>query len=342
MRKANFINVTYTHTEGMETCIIPHLSYPRDSSIFEKRQMIESGELAIVKTSLLNEPRGHVAMYGGFLTPPSSDEFDAGIIWSDGIMCNDMCGHGTIALGMAMVAQGWVPESNDGHTFIRLETTAGLVTAEVKSNDESVEWTRFENVPAFLAAADIPITLPHIGDVKVDVAWGGNYFAIVKWDHPDLKVDPVNGIHFRELGAQVRQQIADKITLHHPTQSHIYYPGGITDLLVTFYHEGTRPDAYYRNVHVLSAGLLDRSPGGTGTSAMVAMFEAKGQLQLGQTIQSEGLLGSGTFEGCAVRETTIGNQRAIVPTVKGTANIIGYGKWLLDPADTVSHGFIVT
>ena len=304
--------------------------------------MIESGQFSHINTSLLNEPRGHVAMYGGYLTPPSSDEYDAGIIWSDGVMCNDMCGHGTIALGMAMVSQGLVPEGDDGHTFIRLETTAGLVVAEVKSNEHSVEWTRFENVPAYVAAQDVPITLPHVGEVKADIAFGGNYFAIIKWEDPDLRVDPANGKHFRELGALVREQVAEKVKLQHPTQPHIAYPSGTTDLLVTFWHDPIREQAFYRNVHVLGAGLLDRSPGGTGTSAMLAMFEARGDIQIGQTIQSEGLLGSGTFEGCAIRETTLGNQRAIIPTVKGTANIVGFGKWLLDPNDTVGKGFIVT
>lgn len=344
MLKAHFIDVTYTHTEGMETCIIPSgIPYPPNSTLLEKRRALETGgELAHLKTALLNEPRGHVAMYGGFLIPPSSDDYDAGIIWSDGVLCNDMCGHGTIALGMAMVSSGLVPESHDGHTFIRFETTAGLVTAEVCSNEHAVEWTRFENVPAYVAAQDVTIELPGYGELKTDVAFGGNYFATVKWEDPDLKVGPENGKQFRELGAIVRQQLAEKLALKHPTQAHITYPSPTTDMLVTFWHESTRPEAYYRNVHVLTNGLLDRSPGGTGTSAMMAMLEARGLIKMGQTIQSEGLVGSGTFEGCLIRETTLGNQRAVVPTVKGTANIIGYAKWLMDPKDPVGQGFIVT
>lgn len=106
--------------------------------------------------------------------------------------------------------------------------------------------------------------------------------------------------------------------------------------------EAERNESRYRNVHVLSDGLLDRSPGGTGTGAMMAMIEAPGELAIGQTIQSEGLLGSGTFEGCLVRETKLGSQRTVVPTVKGTANLIGYAKWLLDPDDAVGRGFVVT
>jgi len=269
-------------------------------------------------------------------------QFDAGIIWSDGVLCNDMCGHGTIALGMAMVAHGMVPEAPEGNTKIRLETTAGLVVAEVCSNENSVEWTRLENVPAYVAAQDIPVTLPEFGEVKVDVAFGGNYFATVPWNGKNLRVGPENGKQFRELGRLVREQVAEKVTISHPTHSHIRYPSDNTDLLVTFWHEPDHPTSKYRNVHVLSAGLLDRSPGGTGTSAMMAMFEARGDMKVGETIQSEGLLGSGVFEGSLLRETKLGGERAVVPTVKGTAKVIGYAKWLLDPNDAVGQGFVVT
>ena len=153
---------------------------------------------------------------------------------------------------------------------------------------------------------------------------------------------PENGARFRALGDLVRKQLNEKLAIQHPTQGHITHPSPTTDLLVTFWHDSTRPEAYYRNVHVLAGGLLDRSPGGTGSSAMMAMLEARGLIKIGQPIHSEGLIGSGTFEGCLVRETSLGNQRAVVPTVKGTANIIGYAKWLIDPKDPVGQGFVVT
>ena len=133
MLRARFIDVTYTHTEGMETCIVAAgIPFAPDTTLLAKRRSLENGgALAHLKTALLNEPKGHVAMYGGFLVPPSSREFDTGIIWSDGNLCNDMCGHGTIALGMAMVSGGLVAESADGHTFIRFETTLGNQRAVV-------------------------------------------------------------------------------------------------------------------------------------------------------------------------------------------------------------------
>lgn len=337
MLKARFLDVMYTHTEGQLTCIVNSgIPYPPGTNILQKRDFLEE-KYRDLKSSLMLEPRGHQAMYGGFLTPPSSADYDAGIIWTDGVNYNDMCGHGTIALGMAMVSNGLVEEAESGLTTIRFETTVGLVTAEVSSNEDRVEWTKFENVPAYVAEQDVPIELPGYGALKADIVFGGNYFATVRWDDPDLKVCPENASRFRELGQLVKQQVEEKVEIRHPTKPHIDYLD-----IVTFWHDSTRPEAFYRNVHVLSSGLLDRSPGGTGTSAMMAMLEARGRIKIGQVIKSEGLLGSGTFEGCLVRETKLGNHRAVVPTVKGTANIIGYAKWLLDPKDPISRGFVIS
>ena len=181
------------------------------------------------------------------------------------------------------------------------------------------------------------IELPEFGEVKADIVFGGNYFAIIEWPHPKWKITPENGSFFSRLGILAKKLIREKVKLQHPTQRHI------TQLdFITFYHEPTNPEALYRNVHVFSDGKLDRSPGGTGTSAMMAMLEARGRLRIGQHIQSEGLLGSGTFEGCLIRETQIGNHRAVVPTIKGKANIIGYAKWLIDPNDPVGAGFVIS
>src|SRR5262249_43970595 len=198
------------------------------------------------------------------------------------------------------------------------------------------EGCRFENVPAFVAEQDVPVELPEFGTLRADVAFGGNYFGIIRWDRARLPITPENGSRFARLGVIAKQQLREKLSLQHPTQRHI------TELdLVTFYHEPTRPEARYRCVHVFSDGKMDRSPGGTGTSAMMAMLEARGQLKVGGTILAEGLLGSGTFEGQLVRETRLGGQRAVVPTIKGRANIVGYARWLVDPSDPVGAGFVI-
>jgi len=336
MKRLHNIDVIYTHTEGEPTCIIHSgINYPLGSDILAKRRFLER-EYDWLRRALMQEPRGHRDMYGVFLTPASTPETDAGMIWIDGTQYSHMCGHGTIALSMAMVANGLIASSDD-ITRIRFESTAGLVVVEVKATDNRVDWCRFENVPAFVAERNVPIELPGYGQIKVDISFGGNYFAQVDWHGQEPRIGPENGSLFSRLGLMVREQINKKLTLRHPTQAHI------TDLnYVTFYHEPTLPLARYKCVHVFSGGQLDRSPGGTGTCAMMALLEARGELKVGESICSEGLLGSGTFEGSLVRETQLGGQRALVPTIKGTANITGYAKWILDPTDPVGSGFLVS
>lgn len=337
MRTQTIADVIYTHTEGEPLCIIHSgIPYPPGSSILEKRRFLES-HYDWLRCALMREPRGHKDMFGVFLTPPSGPEFDAGLIWIDGTQYSHMCGHGTIAVSMAMVALELVPRSGADTTTIRFETTAGPVYAEVGHGDAEVLWCRFENVPAYVAAQDIPLDLPGYGPVTADLAWGGNYFGIIDCRGIGLRIGPDTGSELSRLGVLAREILREKVKLQHPTQSHINNLN-----FVTFWHEPTLPGAFYKCVHVFSAGQLDRSPGGTGTSAMMAMFEARDRLKIGQTIRSEGLLGTGTFEGCLIGTTDLNGTRAVRPTVKGTAGLLGTARWLIDRTDPVSAGFLVS
>lgn len=336
MRNNHFLDVIYTHTEGEPTCIVHSgIPYPFGTDILGKRDFLEAN-LDYVRTSLMREPRGHQDMFGVFLTPPSGPDTDAGMLWMDGERFVEMCGHGTIALSMAMVAHNMVLPDPSGLTRIRFETPAGLVVSEVQSEGNDVLWTRFENVPAFVLEQDVPIDLPGYKGLTADIVFGGNFFAIIKVPSEQRKICPENGSAFSELGQMAKDQINQIIDVRHPTQSHISKVH-----FTTFWHEGDEPDSLYRNVHVFSNGKLDRSPGGTGTSAMMAMFHARGKLGLNQKIFSEGLLGSGRFQGELVGETKVGDVNAVRPTVKGTAQIVGYAKWLLDPKDPVGRGFVI-
>ena len=336
MLRTHFVDAIYTQTEGQQTCIVyDGIPYPYGTDILEKQRFLSENYEWLIH-ALLREPRGSVGMYGAFVTPPSGPDSDAGVIWTEGEIFHDMCGHGTIALGMAMVALGLTPATEEV-TTIRFESTSGPVTAEVSANENTVEWCRFENVPAFVAARDVGIELPEFGAVKADVVWGGNSYAPIRWDHPDIKICPENGKFFSDLGVVAQKILSEKVTLRHPTLAHVSHLDH-----VTFYHEPTNPAAMYRCVHVVHNGMLDRSPGGTGTSGMMAMLEARGELKIGQPMQAEGFLGTGTFEGCLIRETKLGEQRAVVPTIKGKANIIGYAKWLMDPNDPVGAGYVIS
>jgi proline racemase len=337
MRTDIVFDVIYTHTEGEPTCIIHSgIIYPPESGILEKRAFLEQ-HYDWVRLALMREPRGHRDMFGVFLTPPSRPGFDAGLIWIDGTQYSHMCGHGTIAVSMAMVACGMVAKGEGGRTTIRFETTAGPVVSEVAHDGERVLWCRFENVPAYVAAQDIPLDVPGLGPVTADIAWGGNYFGIIDVRGRGLEIGPANAARLSSVGVAARDMLRQKIKLQHPTQGHV------TNLnFVTLWHEGRLPGAFYKNVHVFSAGQLDRSPGGTGTSAMMAMLYARQRIKLNQPIQSEGLLGTGTFEGCLIGDTALGHAAAVRPTVKGTANLLGTARWTIDRDDPVGAGFLIS
>lgn len=334
MQRTFEIDVLYTHTEGEPTAIVlGGIAYPHGADIHRQRAyLVEHYDW--LRRALMREPRGHQHMFGVFVTPAPSHGVDAGIIWIDGESFIDMCGHGTIALGMVAVARGLAPGRGDGR--VRFATPVGVVSCETGGSNGAVEWCRFENVPAFTFAQDVPFELPGYGTLHADIAFGGNYFATVEWKSPGLRIAPENGSAFSALGTIVRNQLREKLDLKNPLTE-----ASVPLNFVTFWHGSSRPEALYRCVHVFSDGKCDRSPGGTGTSAMMAMLEARGRVKVGEPIRSEGLLGSGTFEGCLVREARSGGRRAFVPAIKGRAHVIGSAKWTFDPDDPLREGFVV-
>jgi proline racemase len=338
MRQARFVDMIYTHTEGEPTGIIhAGIPYPAGGSILDKRRFLER-EYDWLRRAVMREPRGHRDMFGVFLTPPSQPGFDAGMIWIDGENFMHMCGHGTIGLSIAMVAQGMAPPgaTRGDVTTIRFETTAGPVTAAVEAVDGRAATCAFENVPAFVVAQEVPFDLPGYGRLTADISFGGNFFAQIEWTAPAVPIRPENAAELSRAGLLARRILMDKVKVAHPVETHI------TDLtFLTFWQAPTNPAALYRCVHVFSDGKLDRSPGGTGTSAMLALFERRGRLKVGDTVQSEGLLGSGTFEGTLLRTARVGPYAAIVPRIKGKAHLTGFAKWLIDPHDPLAEGFVV-
>ena len=335
MRQIHTIDAIYTHTEGEPTCIVTGgIVYPAGSDILAKRRFLEEN-YDWLRCALMQEPRGHKDMYGVFVTPPSTPGMHAGTIWMNGSEFMHTCGHGTIATSMALVATGLVP-ADEGITEVRFETTAGPVSADVAVGPAGVEWSRYRNVPTFMVREGVEIEVPDVGAIKADIVFSGNFFALIDWHGRSPKIRPENGSVFARIGVAARQRLRELVPVQHPLFPHI---NAIST--ITFYHEPTHAGARYRCAHVFGDGQVDRSPGGAGTAAMLAMLESRGQIKLGETVLAEGILGSGTFEGCLIEATTVASTRAVVPQIKGRANIVGHGRWRIDRADPVGKGFLI-
>jgi proline racemase len=295
MRSSQSVDVIYTHTAGEPTCIVHSgIFYPAGTDIWQKRRFLEE-RYDWLRRALMREPRGHKHMFGVFLTPPSTAETHAGMIWIDGERFHDMCGHGTIAVSMVLLANGFIP-ANGTLSTLRLETTAGVIAVDVSSRDGGVEWARFANVPAFVAASDVRIALDGYDEVLVDVAFGGNFFGQVDWTgrKPSIRFD--NADTFSELGTKLKSCLQEHIEVRHPTLPEIKELN-----FVTFYESCAEEPSLYRTLHVFSDGKVDRSPGGTGTSALMATLEHKQKIRLGEKVWTEGPLGAGRFEAVLIQ-----------------------------------------
>jgi proline racemase len=332
MRISNFITTVDTHTAGEPTRMVTSGLRIPGVTLLDKLNYLKERK-DFLRKALMGEPRGHRGMFGVYLTEPTHPKADYGIIFMDNDGYYNMCGHGTIGLCTALAELSMV-EVKEPITLITLESPAGLVEATVHLKDGVVQGVSFRNVPSFLYGMDIPIDLPEIGKkIKVDISYGGNFFAIAKAEDLGLQVVPDQAEKLVQAGMAIRKGINAKMKVQHPVADHIR-----SVHIVTIYSSPSNPTHTYRNIHVFGKGQFDRSPGGTGTSAMMAMYYGKGQLQAGGEVISEGVMG-GIFRGKIVETVKVGKLDGIVPEVKGEAFLTGIHQFIIDPRDPMKHGF---
>ena len=291
----------------------------------EKRQHFLQ-EFDWIRKGLMFEPRGHDMMSGSILYPPCDPQNDVGVLFIETSGCLPMCGHGTIGTITIAIEKGLISPKVKGK--VRMEAPAGLVLIDYQQNEKGkVTSVKLTNVPSFLAAEGLSITCPDLGDLVVDVAYGGNYYAIidVQPNFPGLE-------HFRadQLIAWsriIRKQMNEKYTFVHPDDSsiqglsHIEWTGAVLDATSTA-----------RNAVFYGDKAIDRSPCGTGTSARMAQWAAKGMLKPGDEFIHESIIGS-KFTGKIEGETTVGGKPAIIPSIEGWARIYGENKITIDSED---------
>jgi 4-hydroxyproline epimerase len=302
------------------------------ASMSERRQHFLA-EFDWIRTGLMFEPRGHDMMSGSILYPPTRSDCDIGILFIETSGCLPMCGHGTIGTVTVAVEQGLVRPKTPG--VLRLETPAGLVIAEYEQKGEYVESVRLTNVPGFLHSTGLEADCPGIGTLKVDVAYGGNFYAIVEPQVGYRDMADFTAGQLVQMSPVLRENLNARYTFQHPENPTIK---GLSHILWTGAPKAE--GAHARNAVFYGDKAIDRSPCGTGTSARMAQLAAKGKLKVGDSFVHESIIGS-LFKGRVKEAAKVGNYEAIVPSVEGWARITGYNTIFIDDRDPYKHGFQV-
>ena len=302
------------------------------ASMSERRQHFLK-EFDWIRTGLMFEPRGHDMMSGSILYTPTREDCDVGILFIETSGCLPMCGHGTIGTVTVAIENGLVKPKTPG--TLRLETPAGLVIAEYNQVGEYVESVRLTNVPSFLHSEDLAIDCPDLGPIKVDVAYGGNFYAIVEPQENYRDMADFTAGDLVRMSPILRQRMNEKYTFQHPENPTIK---GLSHILWT--GAPKHPEADARNAVFYGDKAIDRSPCGTGTSARMAQLAGKGKLKAGDSFVHESIIGS-LFKGRVVKEAKVGNHAAIVPSIEGWARVTGYNTIFIDDRDPYKHGFVV-
>lgn len=333
MRSGRVLHCVESHTEGMPTRVVVGGVGMLPGATMEDRRQHVIAERDDLRTLLMYEPRGHGAMSGALLQPATRPDADWGVVYIEVAGCLPMCGHGTIGLATVLVETGMV-DVVEPVTSIRLDTPAGLVLAEVAVRDGRAESVTIRNVASFLSARDRVVEVPGHGPVRYDMAYGGNFYAIV--DLADAGV-PFGREHTGALmafGLALMDAIAQADPPVHPGHPGIH--GCHHAQLVAPGSDARRS----RHAMVIRPGYFDRSPCGTGTSARMAQLHARGMLGLDEVFVNESLLGR-PFLGRLVEQTTVAGVPAVVPTITGSAWITGTAQYLLDPTDPFPSGFLL-
>ncbi len=284
-----------------------------------------------LRTLLMFEPRGHSAMSGAILQPSTRPDADWGVLYIEVSGCLPMCGHGTIGVATVLVETGMV-EVHEPLTTVRLDTPAGLVVVEVAVRDGKAEHVTLTNVPSFSYALDHSVDVPALGTITYDLAYGGNFYAILPLEQVGLPFDRAAAPRILAAGLAVMDAINEQDRPVHPED-----PAIAICHHVQFTAPG-RDGAHARNAMAIHPGWFDRSPCGTGTSARMAQLHARGELGLKEDFVNESFIGT-RFIGSLIGTTRVGELDAVIPTVRGRAWITGMGQYLLDSSDPFPAGF---
>ncbi|HEY3335808.1 MAG TPA: proline racemase family protein [Candidatus Limnocylindrales bacterium] len=331
MRTSRVFHAVDSHTEGMPTRVITGgVGVIPGATMFDRRRYFIE-HLDHIRKLLMFEPRGHSAMSGAILQPSTRPDADVGVLYIEVSGCLPMCGHGTMGVATVLVETGMVPVV-EPVTTIRLDTPAGLVVVDVDVEDGAAMRVTLRNVPSFCYATDRSVSVPGLGEVRYDMAFGGNFYALVELDQLGLPFDRARKDDLLGAGLSIMDAINAVDEPVHPENPEI---AGVHHVYLAAPGSDARHSRHAMAIH---PGWFDRSPCGTGTSARMAQLHAKGLLPLQTDFRNDSFIGT-TFIGRLVEETTVGGLPAVVPTVSGRAWITGTAQYMLDPRDPFPEGF---
>jgi 4-hydroxyproline epimerase len=287
-----------------------------------------------VRTALMFEPRGHAMMSGSILYPPNDPQHDGAILFIETSGCLPMCGHGTIGTVTTALQEGlWTPKIAGPLT---VEVPAGVIRIEYQQNKNGrIDAVRIFNVASYLAHQGLVIDCPELGQLVIDVAYGGNYYAIIEPQANFAGLEQFSAAQVLRYSPLVREAINKVATCVHPEDASV---NGISHVMWT--GKPSRQDSSAANAVFYGSGAIDRSPCGTGTSARMAQLHAKGLLKEGEEFIHESIIGS-QFVGRVESTIQIGPYHGIMPSVQGWAQVTGYNTIIVDPRDPYAHGFEV-
>jgi 4-hydroxyproline epimerase len=303
------------------------------NTMSEKRQHFLK-EYDWIRTGLMFEPRGHDMMSGSILYAPHNPENDVAVLFIETSGCLPMCGHGTIGTITIAIEEGLITPKVPG--IVRMEAPAGLVMINYKQEGKKVTSVKLTNVASYLAATELTVESPQLGELVVDVSYGGNFYAIVDEQKNFKGIQNYTASELISFSGILRQRINEKYKFVHPENetingcSHILWTGDVMDKTSTA-----------RNAVFYGDKAIDRSPCGTGTSARMAQWYAKGKLKKSYLFIHESIIGS-KFTGTIEEETMVGNTAAIRPGIEGWAKIYGQNIITIDKEDDpYAYGFQV-
>ncbi|MEC3917445.1 proline racemase family protein [Nocardia sp. CDC160] len=332
MRSSHLVSAIDTHTEGMPTRVITGGVGTIPGLDMAERQAYFAENRSGLRGLLVNEPRGHASMVGAILQPATTPDGHFGVLFIDASGMLPMCGHGTIGVATALVEAGMVPIS-EPVTEIRLDMPIGRIVAAVAVTDGHADSVTLTNVPAFCDSLDNDIEVPGLGTVRYDMAYGGNFHPIIDLGKLGLPYDRAHKDRILDVGLRILDAINEFRRPVHPEDERI---SGCKHAM--FLAPDSEP-AHVRNVMANYPRWSDRSPCGTGTSALLARQHARGYLANDDVLRSDSLIGT-TFLARSVGATTVGDRPAIVPTITGRAWLTGTATYLLDPTDPFPEGFV--